>query len=122
MAAEDYGTAHARARAIVAAARLADPDEHFPYRHHVVAGLLDQGAAMPADDGDPADDRTVADYMSREIADASRDMIAAQERYLKDPGDATMAAYDIARTALEEARMAHRADRPGTIVRGIQGP
>lgn len=111
-----YGEAAEQARAQLAAARLADPGEHFPYKHDVVMALLDEDPAMgPGTPGgaDGTNDRSreIADYMTRDIADASGNYIDAQAAYLADPTDANRAGYEAARDVLLAARLDHRQGR-----------
>jgi hypothetical protein len=104
------GEAIAKARQDIAAARLADPDEHFPYR---------LGEALAAADGDtlmgpggPEDDRaTGADFMTERIARATGDYIDAQEDYLGEPSRANRERYEQAKDDLTAARKAHRRSR-----------
>jgi hypothetical protein len=114
-------------RNALARARLSDPDEHFPYKHAAVTELVGQpglpmGPGVPADAGRPGEDgaddgsRTIEDYMSQGIADASRDYVDAQAAYLEDPSDDNRAAYDAARDQLQAARLDHRANREGLVV------
>lgn len=111
-----YGAAYEAAVQAFAAARLADPAEHFPYKHDTVIALLDEDPPMgPGVPGgvDGADDNTraVADYMTVDIADASRDYVTAQEAYLRNMTDDTLAEYEAARDRLIAARLDHRANR-----------
>lgn len=111
-----YAQAVDQSRQALAQARLNDPDEHFPYRHDAVVALLDAGTAMgPGIPGqlDGADDtsRTIDDYTSRAIADASRDYIDAQAAFLTDPSPANRDAYAAARDQLVAARLDHRQNR-----------
>ena len=114
--AKTYAQAVAAAQAMLATARLADPDEHFPYKHKTVVALLDKqphmGPGVPDGvDGEADPSRGIDDYMSRGIADASRDYIDAQATYLADPSEENRAAYDAARDRLVAARLDHRANR-----------
>lgn len=114
--AKSYGDTVNQARALVAQARLRDPDEHFPYKHDDVTALLadnpPMGPGTPSG-ADGADDRSreVADYMSQGIADATRDYIDAQAAYLADLTEETRAAYEAARDRLAAARLDHRQHR-----------
>lgn len=113
---QSYADAAKFARRALAQARLDDPDEHFPYKHDVVTDLLDEQAPMgPGIPGrvDGATDQsfTVDDYISRGIADASRDYIDAQAAWLGDPSDENRAAYEAARDRLVAARLDHRENR-----------
>lgn len=106
------------AQELLRAGHLNDPGEHFPYKHGDVVALIDVEAPMgPEGEGD--DRMTIADYMSREIADRSKAYVEAQEAYLRDPGDATRAAYESARDRLVAARQEHRANRSGVTVGGV---
>jgi hypothetical protein len=114
-----YGEAWGAAQEALRAARLADPDEHFPYKHDDVTALRDENPPMGPDG--PDDDRVRAeDYISYEIIDASRDYIDAQAAYLTDPGDETKAEYERTRDLLQAARLDHRANRAGATVVGIR--
>jgi len=104
------GEALARARADVAAARLADPGEHFPYKIAVATQLLEDNPPMGPDG--PDDDSVQAeDFMSQRIADASAAYIAAQAAFLKDPTAANTEAYRAATDDLVAARRTHRRSR-----------
>lgn len=111
-----YGEAHAAGVKLLSEARLNDPGEHFPYKHDVVIALLEDnppmGPGVP-DGVDGTDDRSreAADYMSRDIADASADYIDAQAAYLADPSASNKAAYEAARDQLQAARLDHRQGR-----------
>lgn len=107
----------------LAQARLDDPAEHFPYKHDVVTRMLADGTPMgpgiPGQlDGAGDSQRTIDDYMSPGIADASNDYVAAQAEYLADPCEQTRAAYDAARDDLLAARLDHRANRTDAFVVG----
>lgn len=100
-----------------AARRLADPAEHFPYKHQAVLELV--GENPPMGPSGPGDDQARAeDFMSRGIADASRNMIDAQAALLADPTEGNRGSYEQAKVALVAARQAHRANRPaaGNVV------
>ncbi len=115
-----FGEAVVRAQELVRAGRLADPGEHFPYKHDVVTALLEENPpAGPSGEGD--DSKRVSDFMSVRIADATRDYVAAQEEYLRNPGDATLAAYQEATDDLAAARRAHRRKRGGEMSISGQG-
>ena len=123
MPAETYAEVVARTARERAQARLTDPDEHFPYKHKTVTALLSKSAPMgpgvPGENEGAGDDsRTIDDYMSRGIADASRDYVAAQAAYLENPGDDTQAAYEAARDRLVAARLDHRQNRGDGFVVG----
>jgi hypothetical protein len=108
-----------RAQGLLRAGRLADPDEHFPYRHAEVRELVAENP--PAGPNGPDDARVrVEDFMTGDIADASRDYIGAQEAYLRDPGNATRAEYERCKELLIAARQEHRANRGGVTVVGIR--
>jgi hypothetical protein len=113
---ETYAEVVARTARERAQARLDDPGEHFPYKHKTVTGLLSKGVTLgPGIPGqtEGADDesRTIDDYMSRGIADASRDYIAAQAAWLTNPDEQTSAAYEAATDRLQAARLDHRQNR-----------
>ena len=104
------GDAIADARQAVAAARLADPDEHFPYKLDAARALVAKDTAMgPAGPKDTS--VTVQDVMSDRIALASADYVAAQEAFLGDPTPATRAVYKAAAEDLVAARRSHRRGR-----------
>lgn len=115
--AKTYEQAMQQAHALLAAARLADPDDHFPYRYREVVALLGDpqpmGPGIPDRlDGSQDVSRTVDDYMSLDIAAASRDYIDAQAAYLENPGSVEAAAdYAAARDRLVAARLDHRQNR-----------
>lgn len=116
---DSYAAAIAQAQQLVRQGRLADPGEHFPYKHAEVSALVADNP--PAGPDGPDDDRVrVEDYMTQEIADATRDYVDAQAAYLAEPGDATLPAYDTAREDLVAARQAHRANRVAPTVVGIR--
>lgn len=105
---ETYGDAQASARQALASARLADPDEHFPYK------TADAKAALKrrmAPDASTKDDVTGADYTSTRIIEASEAYVTAQEAYLSDPSRANRSAYEAARDDLVAARRTHRRSR-----------
>ncbi len=113
----------------LAQAQLADPDSHFPYKHDVVTEMVRQpglpmGPGLPEDQGRAAvggaDDetRTIEDYMSQGIADATRDYVAAQAAYFEDGGGETYDKYSAARDRLQAARLDHRENRGNAIVIG----
>lgn len=111
-----YGEVVAAYQQALAQARLADPGEHYPYKHDVVVALLDENAPMGPGNPDGVDGRSdgsrlADDYMSRGIADASRDYIEAQAAYVTDRTEATRQAYDAARDRLVAARLDHRTNR-----------
>lgn len=117
---QSYGDAVTRAQDLIRAGRLADPGEHFPYKHDTVTALLEENPpAGPSGDGD--DSKRVSDFMSVRIADASAAYIDAQEVYLGDPGDATLANYQEKADDLVAARLAHRRKRGGEMAISGQG-
>jgi hypothetical protein len=116
MAANSYAEQVEANRAALAQARLSDPDEHFPYRHDAVVDLIaadpPMGPGLPGGtDGTDDTSRTVHDYITRAIADASRDYIAAQAAWLADATGGNWAAYEAARDRLVAARLDHRQAR-----------
>lgn len=113
-----YAEAVTAAQDLLRAGHLNDPGEHFPYKHDDVVSLIRAGTVM-GPEGEDDDRMTIEDYMSREIADRSRDYVAAQEAYLRSPGVATLGAYDGAREQLVAARQAHRANRTGVTIGGV---
>lgn len=117
---KSFGEAVTRAQELVRAGRLADPGEHFPYKHDEVVQLLDENPAA-GPDGEDDDSRRVSDFMSTRIADASQAYVQAQESYLGDPGDATLATYQEAADDLVAARRAHRRKRGGEMSISGQG-
>jgi hypothetical protein len=111
-----YGDAMAQARAVLNRTRLDDPDEHFPYKRDAVRQLLDEdppmGPGVPGgQDGTQDRSRTVSDYITPDIADATADYIDAQAAYLADVSDENRQAYDAARDRLQAARLDHRQNR-----------
>jgi hypothetical protein len=113
---QTYGEAHEKAVRLMSQARLADPNEHFPYKIDEVLDLIDTDPPMgPGIPGqvNGADDtsRTVADYMTPGIAQASAEYVDAQAAYLESPSDTTRQAYDAARDRLVAARLDHRSNR-----------
>jgi len=117
--AESYGEAWEEAQALLRAARLTDPGEHFPYKYEVASALIAENPPMGPNG--PDDDAVRAeDFMSQPIADATDDYIGAQAAYLADPGDGTAAAYETAKQTLQAARAAHRVNRGGVTVVGIR--
>jgi hypothetical protein len=124
MPAETYAEVVDSNRRALARARLADPAEHFPYKHAAVTAMLDDGTVMgpgiPGQlDGTEDDTRTIDDYMSPGIADASRDYVEAQAAFLEDPSDANRDAYNAARDQLQAARLDHRRGREGFVVGAV---
>lgn len=115
---QSYGDAVTQAQDLIRAGRLADPGEHFPYKHATVTALLEENppAGPNGDDG-----KRVSDFMSTRIADASAAYIDAQETYLGDPGDATLAEYQSAAEDLVAARKTHRRKRGGEMSISGQG-
>ncbi len=120
-----YAQAVTQSRQALAQARLADPDEHFPYKHDVVTELLadpqtPMGSGVPdAHDGTDDRSRTISDYMSQGIADATRDYVQAQTDYLSDPeNDDARTGYEAARDQLIAARLDHRENRGSEFVVG----
>jgi hypothetical protein len=117
---QSYQEAVGQAQALVRAGRLADPGEHFPYKRAEVAALLeDNPPAGPAGEGD--DSLRVSDFTSERIIAASDAYVAAQEVYLGDPGDATLAEYQEKADDLTAARRAHRRRRGGEMAISGQG-
>jgi hypothetical protein len=116
---QSYGEAWESAQALIRAGRLNDPDEHYPYKYEHVTAVIDLNPPMGPDG--PDDDRVRAeDFISQQIADATKDYIDAQAAYLDDPGDATREAYKTATDTLVTARQAHRVNRGGVSVVGIR--
>lgn len=114
-----YAEALVEAQRLLRTGRMADPGEHFPYRHDAVSAVVAGNPPMGPDG--PDDDRVRAeDYMSQDIADASAAYIAAQQAYLADPGDSTRAEYVEMRRVLQEARVRHREHRVSPVVVGIR--
>jgi hypothetical protein len=113
-----YADAVTQAQELLRQGRLADEGEHFPYKRDEMDALIAENPPMGPDG--PDDDRfRASDYTSSDIAAASERYIAAQERYLKDPGDATRGEYADARDELVEARRAHRSSRAGVYIGGV---
>jgi hypothetical protein len=115
----EYGEVHAEARAALAGARLADPNEHFPYK------TSDARAAMRrkmAPDEAVKDDVTGADFTSARIIEASEAYVTAQAAYLADPTPAKKVTLDAAADDLVAARKNHRrarVDADGNPVGGV---
>lgn len=104
------GEVMAQARQDIAEARLADPDEHFPYKLAAVQTLVKKDAAMGP--SGPADDSvSVQDFMSPRIAEASAAYNDAQAAYLADPTPGNHSAYEAAKDDLVAARKTHRRNR-----------
>jgi hypothetical protein len=118
--AASYAAAHAESQRLLREGRLADRDEHFPYKHAAVSALIAENP--PAGPDGPEDDRLrIEDFLSQAIADASKTYIAAQQGFLRHPGDGTRAEYEAAKAALVAARQAHRVHRgSGINVVGIR--
>ena len=103
-------------RRAFAQARLSDPEDHFPYKHDVVVALIEEnppmGPGIPGEsEGDTDRSRTVADYITPALADATRDYVEAQEADLREPSPETRSAYEAARDRLVAARLDHRQNR-----------
>lgn len=111
-----YAAARDQAQALLAAARLADPDDHFPYRLDDVLALIDEdppmGPGTPGGTDGAADTtREVADYITADIAHASAAYVDAQAAYLTDRTPENLAEYEAARDRLVAARLDHRQNR-----------
>jgi hypothetical protein len=126
---DTYADVVAQNRQALAQAVLGDPNSHFPYKYDAVTDLVDQaglpmGPGVPEERGqvakDGADDasRTIEDYMSQGIADASRDYIEAQAAYLESGTGESLQAYNTARDRLQAARLDHRQNRGEGFVVG----
>jgi hypothetical protein len=91
-----YADAIVEAQNLVRRGRLADPGEHFPYKH----GVAVLGGLHP------------------DVADACQAFIDAQQAYLEDPGDGTRSDYQAAQERLVLARRERRIaeGRPGSEV------
>jgi hypothetical protein len=89
-----YADAITQAQELVRKGRLADPDEHFPYKRDDA-----ERAGLPG-----------------AIAAACETYVAAQKAYLEDPGDGTRSEYEAAKEALVQARREQRIaeGRPGS--------
>lgn len=116
MPAKSYAQVVDQSKQAIAKARLADPEEHFPYKRQAVDDLLNRATPMGpgSPNGDPGDNdrsRTVADYITADIANATGEYVKAQAAYLEDPSDDNRAEYDAARDRLQAARLDHRANR-----------
>jgi hypothetical protein len=107
----DFSGGLDQARQLLADSRLADPGEHFPYKHREVRALLDKNP--PAGPRGPKDDSfRTSDFMSDKIADATRDFIDAQSAVLKDVRDPyARLQYKGATDFLVASRRAHRVGR-----------
>jgi hypothetical protein len=111
-----YTAAVEQARAMLAAARLADPDDHFPYKIDEVLAVLDadppMGPGVPGGvDGAEDVSRNVGDYMTVDIANASHAHVAAQEAWLASPTAENRSEYEATRDRLVAARLDHRTYR-----------
>lgn len=118
--AQTYGDAMSRSRALLAGARLADPGEHFPYKHAEISTLIEENPPAGPMGEDDARVR-VRDFTSQQIADATRDYVDAQAAYLAGPAEDTKAAYEVARDLLVEARRRHRKGRDGFAITAFRG-
>lgn len=119
MATISYAEAVAKARSIISEARLADPGEHYPYKHASVSELVALNPPMGPEG--PDDSRARAeDYTSQEIADASEQYIRMQQAYLLEPTQEMLGLYREARDLLVQVRMDHRANRGAPTVVGIR--
>lgn len=103
------GEVIAQARRDIAAARLADPDEHFPYKLSAVQALIKKDAPMGPEQGDSS--VSAQDFMSPRIAEASDAYNDAQAAYLADPSPGNRSAYEAAKDDLVAARKTHRRNR-----------
>ncbi len=111
-----YAEASEQAQNLLGRARLADPDEHFPYKRDVVDAILAEDPPMGpgSPDGlEGTDDRSrsVSDYMTPDIAAASEAYVEAQAAYVADHSEANRSAYEAARDRLLAARLDHRQER-----------
>lgn len=106
---EQYGDVQAKARKMVAQARLADPDDHFPFKTSDAKAALKRKGMGP--DADARDDVTGADYTSTRIIEATEAYIAAQAAFLDTPSRANRSAYNAATDDLIAARRTHRRNR-----------
>lgn len=111
-----YAQAQEVAQNALAAARLADPDEHFPYKLDAALAAIDEGGPMGpgipgGPDGNQDSSREIGDYLTAAIAQASAAYVAAQETYLRDRTPDTLAEYQRARDELVATRLDHRQNR-----------
>lgn len=118
-----YAQALEQGAKLRAQAVLTDPNSHFPYKREAVQDILEEDPPMgpgnpEGEDGTQDTTRTVADYMTADIADASEEYIAAQEAYLRSPDEETRAEYDAARDRLQAARLDHRGNRGSSFTVG----
>lgn len=104
------GEALAAARDAVGAARVADPDEHFPYKLAAAEGVLKRKTPM-GPDGPKDASVTGEDFTSRRIVEATAAYVAAQEAYLLDGSAVNREAFQAATDDLVAARRAHRRTR-----------
>lgn len=105
-----YADALAKARDLLAQARLDDPDEHFPYKAEHARALIEENP--PAGPDGPDDDSLrVTDVLPLDIAEATEKYVAAQQAYLRKPTAKALAALDKSRDLLTVARKHHRRDR-----------
>ncbi len=104
------GEAITAARRSIAAARLADPGEHFPYKRREAARALSDadlmGPAGPDDDSVDA-----GDFTSERIILATDAYVAAQADYLADDTEANRERVKATADDLVAARRAHRRTR-----------
>lgn len=119
---DSYGEAHDKAMAMLAESRLADPDEHFPYKDADAKAALKRKNMGP--DAGEKEDVTGADFLSQRIVEASSAFIAAQEAYLREPTAASHSAMEAAQDDLIAARRTHRrgrVDADGNPVANVVG-
>lgn len=91
------------------AARLADPDDHFPYKTADAKAALKRKDMGP--DADTKKDVAGLDFTSARIIEATDAYIAAQAAVLENPTPGTRSAYEAAADDLVAARRTHRRER-----------
>jgi hypothetical protein len=100
-----YAEAKARVAGMLAAGRLADPAEHFPYKEAAARQALSANA--PAGRLGPDDDGLlVEDYISEDIIDATNEYVRVQAAMLA--GEVGRDEYEAAKDVLVQARLEHR--------------
>ncbi len=123
-----YGEALAESRRALVDARLADPDEHYPYKTADAKSALKRKDMGP--DSATKKDVTGADFLSERIVEASAAYIEAQADWIANPESlGARSAYDAARDDLVAARRTHRRARvdaagnpAGAVVAMSTGP
>lgn len=113
-----YGEAKAQAAQLLAAGRLNDPAEHFPYKLAAARQVCEENP--PAGRLGPDDDSLrVEDFISENIIYATADYVDAQARLLA--GEIGRDEYEAAKAALVAARAEHRRYRDGAPLVPVLG-